>query len=371
MHDITKDPAYNAVDPADFPAMLEIERYGNRSDAFDRIISATHDHFWDPLDSKYIDFSQGFDTANEYLVNPSANTDLKTAIGDRLDEGQKIKLVNLDVWWSFSSILHGEQGALSLSASLCHILRDPGAQEYAANQTREEARHVTAFTRYIQARWGKPVSVGSSLGNLLEELVASPLVWKKLVGMQMLVEGLAMGAFAMFFKEARDPLMRQVCQLVMTDEAFHHKFGKIWAERTIPYISREEHEMIEDWAAQVFQILLFNLGSPDQKPWIYEAVGLDPAWCQSAFMEGLTDALIREELRDAANLFRVLIKTLLRAGIITDRTRGIYAAYVDMAELYDEGDRMVGDDIAEEGIKHLLKLNAGNRGRRQAPLAAE
>ena len=205
--------------------------------AFDRIISATHDHFWDPLDSKYIDFSQGFDIENEYLINPSANTDLKTAIGDKLDESQKIKLVNLDVWWSFSSILHGEQGALSLSASLCHILRDPGAQEYAANQTREEARHVTAFTRYIQARWGKPVPVGPSLGNLLEELVASPLVWKKLVGMQMLVEGLAMGAFAMFFKEARDPLMRQVCQLVMTDEAFHHKFGKIWAERTIPYIS--------------------------------------------------------------------------------------------------------------------------------------
>ncbi|HEY2445252.1 MAG TPA: ferritin-like domain-containing protein [Rhizomicrobium sp.] len=371
MENITKDPAYNAVDPGDFPAMLDIHRYGQRSPVFDRIISATHDHFWDPLDPKYVDFSQSFDVENEYLVNPSANTDLKTAIGDRLDEKQKIKLVNLDVWWSFSSILHGEQGALSLSASLCHILRDPGAQEYAANQTREEARHVTAFSRYIRARWGKPVSVGPSLGGLLEELVASPLVWKKLVGMQMLVEGLAMGAFAMFFKESRDPLMRQVCQLVMTDEAFHHKFGKIWAERTIPYISPAEHQMIEDWAAQVFQILLFNLGSPDQKPWMYEAVGLDPAWCQAAFMEGLTDELIREELKDAANLFRVLIKTLLKAGIITDRTRGIYAAYVDMAELYSEGDRMVGDDIAEEGIKQLLKLNAAKSGRGQPSLAAE
>ncbi|HEX3432191.1 MAG TPA: ferritin-like domain-containing protein [Rhizomicrobium sp.] len=371
MDNITKDPTYNAVDAHDFPAMLDVHRYGQRSNAFDKIISATHEHFWDPLDRKYIDFSQTFDTENEYLVNPSANTDLKTAIGDRLDEKQKITLVNLDVRWSFSSILHGEQGALSLSASLCHILRDPGAQEYAANQTREEARHVTAFTRYIQARWGKPVAVGPSLGGLLEELVASPLVWKKLVGMQMLVEGLAMGAFAMFFKEARDPLMRQVCQLVMTDEAFHHKFGKIWAERTIPYISQAEHEIIEDWAAQVFQILLFNLGSPDQKPWMYEAVGLDPAWCQAAFMEGLTDALIREELKDAANLFRVLIKTLLKAGIITDRTRGIYAAYVDMAELYTEGDRMVGDEIAEEGIKYLLQLNAKSRGVTPASLAAE
>jgi len=175
----------------------------------------------------------------------------------------------------------------------------------------------------------------------------------------------------MFFKEARDPLMRQVCQLVMTDEAFHHKFGKIWAERTIPYISQAEHDMIEDWAAQVFQILLYNLGSPDQKSWIYESLGLDPAWCQAAFMEALTDAMIREELKDNANLFRVLIKTLLKAGIITDRTRGIYAAYVDMAELYTEGDRMVGDDIAEEGIKYLLQLNAKSRGATPASIAAE
>jgi hypothetical protein len=371
MHNITKDAAYNAVDPGDFPAMLDVNRYGGRCTAFDRIIAATHDHFWDPLDRRFIDFSQAFDTENAYLINPTANTDLKTAIGEKLDEGQKIRLVNLDVAWSFSSILHGEQGALSLSASLCHILRDPGAQEYAANQTREEARHVTAFTRYIQARWGKPVAVGPALGNLLNELVASPLVWKKLVGMQMLVEGLAMGAFAMFHKEARDPLMRQVCQLVMTDEAFHHKFGKIWAERTIPHISPAEHEMIEDWAAQVFQILLFNLGSPDQKAWIYEAVGLDPVWCQGAFMEAMTDAQIREELKDAANIFRVLIKTLLKAGIITDRTRGVYAAYVDMAELYAESDRMVGDDIAEEGIKYLLALNAAGRGGKPATLAAE
>ena len=157
MDNITKDPAYNAVDPTDFPAMMEVERYGSRSTAFDKIISATHDHFWDPLDTKYINFADKFDIESEYLINPAANTDLKTAIGDKLDEKQKIKLVNLDVLWSLSSILHGEQGALALSASLCHILRDPGAQEYAANQTREEARHVTGFSAYIKARWGKPV----------------------------------------------------------------------------------------------------------------------------------------------------------------------------------------------------------------------
>jgi hypothetical protein len=359
MDNITKDPAYNAVDPTDFPAMLDPKRYNERSTAFDKIISATHDHFWDPLDKKYIDFSAPFDMEREYVFDPKLNGDLKTAIGDKLDERGKIKLANLDALWSMSSILHGEQGALSLSASLCHILRDPGAQEYAANQTREEARHVAAFSQYIKARWGKPAAVGPALGNLLNELVGSPFVWKKLVGMQMLIEGLAMGAFASIYKDARDPLLRHLCQLVMTDEAFHHKFGKIWADRTIPFLSTEEHNAIEDWAAQVFMVLLYNLGSPDQKHWIYEAVGLDPMWCQGAFMEAFTDANVREDMQDATNIFRVLIKTLLKAGIITNRTREVYAAYIDMAELHAEGDRMVGDDIAEEGIKYLVKLNGG------------
>jgi len=371
MENITKDPAYNAVDPTDFPAMLDVNRYGDRSPAFDKIISATHDHFWDPLDKKYIDFSTPFDIEKEYLVNPEANADLKTAIGEKLDERGKIKLANLDTLWSLSSILHGEQGALALSASLCHILRDPGAQEYAANQTREEARHVTGFSAYIKARWGKPAQVGPALGNLLNELVASPLVWKKLVGMQLLVEGLAMGAFATFYKEARDPLLRHIMQLTMTDEAFHHKFGKIWADRTIPKLSKSEHELIEDWAWEVFQVLLYNLASPDQKTWVYQAVGLDPLWCQQAFMEALTDASIREELAESSNIFRVLIKTLLKAGIITDRTRSNYAAYIDMAELYTEGDRMVGDDIAEEGIKFLMKLNGGRVLTTPSSIAAE
>jgi hypothetical protein len=67
----------------------------------------------------------------------------------------------------------------------------------------------------------------------------------------------------------------------------------------------------------------------------------------------------------------VLIKTLLKAGIITERTRGNYAAYIDMAELYAEGDRMVGDDIAEEGIKYLMQLNGGKMLRTPSMLAAE
>lgn len=359
---ITVDPAYEAVHPSDFPAMMDVDRYGNRSTAFDKIISATHDHFWDPLDTKYIDFSAPFDMEKDYLLDPSQNAELKTAVRDKLDEQQRIRLVNMNARWSLSSILHGEQGALALSASLCHILKDPGAQEYAANQTREEARHVTGFSKYIKARWGKPVPVGPALGNLLTDIVNSPLVWKKLVGMQMLVEGLAMGAFATFFRFSNDPLLVKLMQFTMTDEAFHHKFGKIWADRTIPNLSAEERNMIEDWAWEVFQVLLYNLGSPEQKKWIYAELGLDWEWVQSAFMEAMTDSAIRKDMQESTNIFRVLIKTLLKAGIITDRTSEKYTAFIDMKELYNESDRMVGDDIAEEGIKRLKEINGQTGG---------
>ena len=65
---ITKDVMYEAVAPDDFESMLNLDRYGNRSTAFDKIISATHDHFWDPLDKKYIDFDEPFDMENQALL---------------------------------------------------------------------------------------------------------------------------------------------------------------------------------------------------------------------------------------------------------------------------------------------------------------
>ena len=247
---ITKDIIYDAVAPDDFESMLELDRYNARSTAFDKIISATHDHFWDPLDKTYIDFDEPFDIENEFILPEDMIVSMQTEyVSSRLKTHKdRVRFANLSTLRTFSSILHGEQGALNLSASLCHVLKDQGAQEYAANQTREEARHVTAFAKYIKARWGRPRPCGAMLQQLLVEIIAAPEVYKKIIGMQMLVEGLAMGAFATGFKYNRDPLARKLFQLVMTDEAFHHKFGKIWADRTIPHLSEAEHEINETWA---------------------------------------------------------------------------------------------------------------------------
>ncbi|MDR3498205.1 MAG: ferritin-like domain-containing protein [Parvibaculum sp.] len=359
--DITKDAAYDAVAPDDFPAMMQVDRYNNRSTAFDKIISATHDHFWDPLDKKYIDFTQPFDMTTTPIVPFQQVLELQLPLAEKLTEQQKIEFANESARWMLSSILHGEAGALALSASLCHILKDPGAQEYAANQTREEARHVTGFAKYIEARWGKPYPVGPTLGNLLTEMVLAPEVYKKIVGMQMLVEGLAMGAFASLYTVSNDPLLRHLCQLVMTDEAFHHKFGKIWADRTIPKLNDEERNRIEDWAATCFQTLLFNLGSPEQKKYMYARFGLDWQEVQDQLIKARTNEVRRKAMASSTNIFRVLIKTLLKGGIITERTKAFYAVYVDMDELKGEGDEMVGDAIAEKGIEYLKTVNFGQK----------
>ncbi len=370
---ITKDAMYDAVAPDDFEAMLQTDRYNGRTGAFDKIISATHDHFWDPLDKAYIDFDEPFDVENEPLISEDMLVALKTDyVSNHLsDPKERTRFINQQVRWMFSSILHGEQGALNLSASLCHVLRDQGAQEYAANQAREEARHVTAFAKYIKARWGRPVECGPVLKDLLVEIIGSPEVYKKIVGMQMLVEGLAMGAFATFYKELRDPMGRKLLQLVMTDEAFHHKFGKIWADRTVPKLSPEEHNIIEDWAAHCFQTLLFNLVAPHQQRAIYESFGLDCDRVVEEVQKLATDEARREDMKEATNIFRVLVKTLVNAGIVTDRTRGFYAMYVDLDELKAEGEWMVGDDIAEEGIRFLQSVNF--KGQSVAPvlIAAE
>ena len=363
---ITKDIIYDAVAPDDFESMLELDRYGNRSTAFDKIISATHDHFWDPLDKKYIDFDEPFDMENEMLLPEDMIISLSTDyVSNHLSDWKtRVRFVNQSTLRTFSSILHGEQGALNLSASLCHVLKDQGAQEYAANQTREEARHVTAFAKYIKARWGKPVECGPTLKTLLVDIIGSPEVYKKIIGMQMLVEGLAMGAFATVFAKTNDPLAKKLMQLVMTDEAFHHKFGKIWADRTIPHLSEKEHETIEMWAAHCFQTLLFNLGAPTQQRDLYEEFGLDPDRVIAEMAANMTDDIRRENMREQSNIFRVLVKTLLNAGIITDRTKAFYGTYVDIEELRGEGDRMIGDDIAEEGIAYLQEINFADKARR-------
>src|SRR5436190_19050798 len=89
---ITHDPAYQAVAPDDFAAMVAVERYGRRSDAFDAIIGATHEHFWDPYNPAYLDFDQSFDLERQSVMPLDRFPELNCAATEHLDEAAKIRL---------------------------------------------------------------------------------------------------------------------------------------------------------------------------------------------------------------------------------------------------------------------------------------
>src|SRR5690242_8645044 len=101
---ITHDPAYDAVAPDDFAAMVAVERYARRSDAFDAIIGATHDHFWDPNNPAYLGYDQPFDLDRQSIMPLARFPELNCAATEHLDEREKIRLANEIQRWNLSNI---------------------------------------------------------------------------------------------------------------------------------------------------------------------------------------------------------------------------------------------------------------------------
>ena len=359
MPDICHDQVYQAVHADDFESMIAVTRYGKRTSQFDGLIARTDEHFWDPRDPHYIDYAVAFDLHTDPVFPFALFPEFRSPLITALDGPTRVALANENARWMVSSILHGEQAALTICSQLCNRLVDPGAQEYAANQAREEARHVAAFSRYIATRWGTPCAVGPALGGLLRDLVQTPDIFRKLVGMQILVEGLAMGLFAVLYATTGDPLLKRITQLVLTDEAFHHKFGKTWAEKTIPLASISEHAEVEDWAARCFESLYRNLNHIGQRQDIYARFGID----YTAVLASLEDV----PAADDGNIFRALAGNLVRANIVTARTRHRYARWLDASAPPPDADRldMVGALIAAQGAALLKEVQQQRHGERR------
>jgi hypothetical protein len=357
----TINPAFNAVARDEFSMMVDTERYLERSDCFDTIIERTNEHFWEPTDPDYIDFDVA-PPKDVPLMPFEMVPERHSAIWDTLDEGGKIEFTNESLRQRLSGVLHGEQGALNLSTGLADMLLDPGAQEYACNQAREEARHVHGFALYMQSRFGGEIMRPTpTLDSFLNDVVASDVIYEKIIGMQLLIEGLAMGIFASLYQGANDPVLRRLCQLVMTDEAFHHQFGQIWARENVPGVTEELRNQLEDHAREMFQHLLLNLVGADQKVDLYKRCGIDPEFAVGAMREAITDDSRRMWMREGTNIFRTLIKTLWSAGLITERSGAFYNQWIDMDEIAGEGDWTVGAEIAEAGLRELVAINDGKR----------
>lgn len=127
--------------------------------------------------------------------------------------------------WMLSQFLHGEQGALLCTAKIVETVPWIDAKYYAATQVMDEARHVEVFSRYLDTKLNGHYQMNAHLGLLLDDVLADSRWDVTYLGMQIMVEGLALAAFGFMHQTTRDPLLKQLLRYVMADEARHVAFG--------------------------------------------------------------------------------------------------------------------------------------------------
>lgn len=154
-----------------------------------------------------------------------------------------------------SNFLHGEQGALMVAAQLVAAVPHIDAKFYAATQTMDEARHVEVFARYI-AKLDTVRPIAPNLKQVLDCTLQTGDWIKKLVGMQVVVEGLALYSFREMRNLTEEPLLKDLLTYVARDEARHHAYGMHYVKRCVPLLSANEREELEDFAFEAAESLI-------------------------------------------------------------------------------------------------------------------
>jgi hypothetical protein len=127
--------------------------------------------------------------------------------------------------WSLSQFLHGEQGALICTAKIVETVPWYEAKLYASTQVVDEARHVEVFARYLTEKLGGEFAISPHLRMLLDDIINDSRWDMTYLGMQVMVEGLALAAFGFLHQTTTEPLLKQLLRYVMSDEARHVAFG--------------------------------------------------------------------------------------------------------------------------------------------------
>jgi len=127
--------------------------------------------------------------------------------------------------WSLSQFMHGEQGALLCTAKIVETVPWIDAKYYAATQVMDEARHVEVFARYLDEKLSGHYPINAHLKMLLDDIINDSRWDMTYLGMQVMVEGLALAAFGMAHQTTPCPLLKQLLRYVMSDEARHVAFG--------------------------------------------------------------------------------------------------------------------------------------------------
>lgn len=173
-------------------------------------------------------------------------------VGIKLDAAKRRELSYCLCTWMLSQFLHGEQGALFAAAQVTEAVQFFDGKLYGATQVMDEGRHVEVFNRYLDTKLNKLYVINDNLFVIIDSLMSDSRWDMKFLGMQIMVEGLALGAFGTLHRVTREPLLKELLKMVIQDEARHVHYGVCaLREHFKNHITPRERDEREDWAFEV------------------------------------------------------------------------------------------------------------------------
>ena len=232
-----------------------------------------------------------------------------------LPEEERLEYMRHDQAWPLSQILHGEQGAMLVASQLVSCAPTYQAKLYAASQTFDEARHVEVFARYIKEIHGIEYPINKSLKALIDKILSDERWDLKFIGMQIIIEGLALAAFQTTKETSNCPLLRQLVHYVIRDEARHVTFGVNYLQEFLETLSEEEVEdraMFAYEACVVMRARIINTELPAR--WF----GMSE--------EEILEMVVNDDTQDMFNnmLFSRVMPNLKKIGLLTDKVLPLY-----------------------------------------------
>ena len=238
----------------------------------------------------------------------------------RLPAPEKAKQRHAVLSWLLSQFLHGEQGALFAACQVTEAVPWLDAKLYGSTQVVDEGRHVEVFHTYLSRKLEKQYDINDNLYVVIDALMSDGRWDLKFLGMQIMIEGLALGAFGFMRAVTGEPLLKQLLTYVITDEARHVHYGVLALKKFYAsgLTARELRER-EDWAFEVACLLRNRFLAHEfyEEHWAHE---LTRAQWDDLVLESEMMAVFRR------TMFKRIIPNLKAIGLLTPRMRPRYAA---------------------------------------------
>jgi hypothetical protein len=213
--------------------------------------------------------------------------------------------------WILSQFLHGEQGALLAASQLVSSVPDIESKFYASTQVMDEARHVEVYDRYLHEKIGWSYGISPHLKQLLDLILTDSRWDMKILGMQIMVEGLALASFGMIRDTTTEPLLARLTHYVMVDEARHVAYGVLSLRDYYDDVKESERLEREDFVYEA-SVLMRDRFLFDQ---VWEKLGMPAEECKRITLESEPQIMFRQML------FSRIVPAIKRCGLLSPRQR--------------------------------------------------